>query len=382
MKILFISSWFPSKIEPTNGNFVQRHAEAVSLLHDVEILHAIGDSTQREEFISDDQIINGIRTLIVYYKNSGNPVLNFKRRMQAYKLGFLKLQRPNLVHANILQNTMLFAVYIKKKYKIPFVVSEHWSGFLKVNRQKLSFTKVIVARYIANRASCLLPVSKILMENLKELKIGSQFKVVGNVVDTDIFVPSDASGHQPFTFLHLSNLIPLKNPDMIIEAAVRLRKEFNGFELHIGGDGDVERLNAKIKKSDAQEFIKTFGEISYQHVAEKMKRSNCFVLFSDYESFSCVLLESLSSGVPVIATRVGAIPEMISNNHGIVIDKSEEELYKAMKNMLMGVHRTDTPAELHHYVENGFSKPAIAKEFSTAYQQFVSFTNTCSTTLK
>ena len=54
-KILFISSWFPSKIEPTNGNFVQRHAEAVSRLYDVEILHAIGDPNQEENYFFDEK---------------------------------------------------------------------------------------------------------------------------------------------------------------------------------------------------------------------------------------------------------------------------------------------------------------------------------------
>ncbi|MBC7555687.1 MAG: hypothetical protein H7195_01860, partial [Chryseobacterium sp.] len=42
-KILFISAWFPNKLEPTNGNFVQRHAEASALYNNVEILHAVGD---------------------------------------------------------------------------------------------------------------------------------------------------------------------------------------------------------------------------------------------------------------------------------------------------------------------------------------------------
>lgn len=370
MKILFISSWFPNKLEPTNGNFVQRHAEAVATLHEVEILHAIGDSDLQEEFNFDDQIINGIRTLMVYYKSSKNPVLNFRNRMKAYQKGFLELQRPDLVHANVLHNSMLFAVYIKEKFKIPFVVSEHWSGFLPINRSRLSLVSILTARYIAHRASCLFPVSKILMKSLKDLKIGKNWKVIGNVVNTDLFFPQKFSNTN-FIFLHISNLIPLKNPDVMIEAAVRLRKEFNNFEFHIGGDGDIERLNNIIERNDSQEYIKTFGEIPYSEVAGKMKGSDCFVLFSDYESFSCVLLESLSSGVPVIATRVGAIPEIIKENHGIVIDKSEEELYTAMKKMLMGSYWTDSKEALHQYVVDEFSVPAIAREFNAAYKDII-----------
>ncbi|MBL7878650.1 MAG: hypothetical protein JNN23_02125, partial [Chryseobacterium gambrini] len=63
MQVLFISSWFPNKLEPTNGNFVQRHAEAVSLLHDVEILHTIGDSEQNESYIFEENHINGVKTI-------------------------------------------------------------------------------------------------------------------------------------------------------------------------------------------------------------------------------------------------------------------------------------------------------------------------------
>lgn len=370
MKILFISSWFPSRLEPTNGNFVLRHAEAVASLHEVEILHAIGDSGQEEDFIFDDQIISGIRTLIVYYKSSKNPILNFKNRMKAYQMGFRELEKPDLVHANILHNSMFFAVYLKEKFRIPFVVSEHWSGFLEAKRSSLSTISILTARYIGRRASYLFPVSKVLMNNLKELKIGKNSKVIGNVVNTDLFVPKRPKNTR-FTFLHISNLIPLKNPDSIIEAAIKLRKEYHNFELHIGGDGDVERLNHLIGKYNGEEYIKTFGEISHHEVAEKMRGSNCFVLFSDYESFSCVLLESISSGVPVIATRVGAIPEIIKENHGIIINKSEDELYMAMKSMLCGNHKTGSPDELHQYVVENFSIPAIAKQFSEVYKNIV-----------
>ncbi|MCB4234228.1 glycosyltransferase family 4 protein [Kaistella anthropi] len=68
-----------------------------------------------------------------------------------------------------------------------------------------------------------------------------------------------------------------------------------------------------------------------QEVSEKMRASDCFVLFSDYENFPCVLLESLSTGTPVIATKVGGIPEVVNEKNGILISNSKDELYEAMK---------------------------------------------------
>ncbi len=367
-KILFISSWFPNKTEPTNGNFVQRHAEAVSQLHRVEILHSIGNFNQKEKYLFDEKIINGIKTLIVYYKNTKNPVLNFLRRMKAYKKGFAKMQKPDLVHANILYNTMLFAVYLKMKFKIPFVITEHWSGFLKINRHKLSKLQFFVAKIIAEKAAFILPVSHYLLKDLKEIGFKNKMKVIENVVDTNLFCLKN-NKNSKFIFLHISNLIKLKNPDKIISVANRLAKEFDNFELQIGGDGDVESLNNLIKEYTAKNFIKTFPMLTLAEVSEKMRNSDCFILFSDYENFPCVLLESLSTGTPAIATKVGGIPEIINKKNGILISKSEEELYEAMKKILEQKTNFDEPEKLREYIENRFSMNKIAQKFDEIYRQ-------------
>ena len=369
-KILFISSWFPSKIEATNGNFVQRHAEAVSLLHEVEILHAIGDKAQKQIYFFDDQVINDIRTLIVYYKNTNNPILNFYRRINSYKKGFAKMQKPDLVHANILQKSMLFAVYLKKKFEIPFVITEHWSGFLKINSAQLSKLQVFTAKTIANQASYVLPVSQYLLNDVRGLGWKCNFQVVGNVVDTELFRVKSQT-NRPFTFLHISNLIPLKNPEKIIAAALKLRLDFNHFELHIGGDGDVQKLDKLVQDHKAEGFIKTFSLLPLTEVAEKMKHSDCFILLSDYENFPCVLLESLSTGTPAIATKVGGIPEIINDKNGILISNSADELYSAMKNILEKNVIFDEPEELHDYIQKHFSINIIAQKFDEIYQQIL-----------
>ena len=369
-KILFISSWFPNKLEPTNGNFVQRHAEAVSLKNDVEILHCIGDSVQNEKFIFDDQLINGIRTLVVYYKNTKNPILNFSRRMSAYKKGFEKMQKPDLVHANVMQQSMLFAVYLKKIHNIPFVLTEHWSGFLTINRAKLSKVQFLISKFIAKNSSYILPVSQYLLNDLKDLGFQNKMKVVQNVVDTDLFKVKEETS-ESFTFLHISNLIQLKNPEKILNIALKLREKYKNFTLEIGGDGELKNLNEIVKKNNAQSFVTTFSLLTLKEVSEKMRNSDCFILFSDYENFPCVLLESLSSGTPAIATRVGGIPEIISEKNGILISNSEEELYKAMEKVLLESVSFDSPEDLHQFVEDHFSMDKIGEKFTDIYKEIL-----------
>ncbi len=367
-KILFISSWFPNKLEPTNGNFVQRHAEAVSLLHDVEILHTIGDFNQKEKFVFDDKHINGIRTLIIYYKNSKNPLLNFFHRMKAYKLGFKKMQKPDLVHGNVLHNNMLFAVYLKKKYKIPFVITEHWTA-LQFDNLKTSNRVKRLARFIGNQASYILPVSSNLLQSLNKLSILPPKKIITNVVDTEIFNLSTVENDIP-KFLHISSLIPRKRADRIIVTAVKLYELGYKFTLEIGGDGDYGNLQKLIDELNAQQYISTFGAISYNGVAEKMKTSDCFILFSENETQGCVILESYACGVPVISTAVGGVPEFVKDNFGILIQKNnEEELLYSMEFFLKNKTKFCSKKDLRKYCVDNFSKQKIAEQFSEIYSK-------------
>ncbi|MGC4128188.1 MAG: glycosyltransferase [Bergeyella sp.] len=365
--ILFISSWYPNKLELTNGNFVQRHAEAVSMLHHVEVLHSIGDFNQREKFIFDDKIINGIRTLIVYYKNTKNPVLNFIRRMKAYSLGFKKMNKPDLVHANVHHNSMMFAVYLKKRFKIPFVITEHWTALRKINENKTSKGIKMTARTIGNHASKILPVSKDLASGLRNLGMRTSMKVIPNVVDTSLFSPKKTENKE-FTFIHVSNLIPRKNPEKILNVALKLLEKGYVFRLQIGGDGDISKIKDIAKKSDYQDKIEIFGIQTLPEIADRMRRSDCFILFSDDENQPCVIAEAFASGIKVISTNVGGISEFFPENAGILLDSVDENLLEAA--MIHLLENKDSDSEfLVNYANSVFSEKTIAEEYSKIYSE-------------
>lgn len=366
-KILFISSWFPNKLEPTNGNFVQRHAEAVAKIHDVEIVHAIGDFNQKQKYLEDDQMINGIRTCIIYYKNSRNPVQNFLRRMQAYKKGYDKMQKPDLVHANVMHNSMLFAVYLKKKFKIPFVITEHWTALRKVNHHHTPFITKFIAKIIGNTADKVLPVSSDLEKGLKEIGITTEVKVIPNVVNTSLFKPVRKSDSD-FTFIHISNLIPRKNSDKIVKVALKLLSQGYQFNLQLGGDGNIDQLKKDVRNAQAEDRIEIFGMQTIAQVAERMQKSDCFILFSDDENQPCVIAEAFSCGLKVISTNVGGISEFFPDNAGILLTKvDEEQLFSAMSVILEGA-KNESVSSISQYAKDTFSEEIIAKKFSEVYE--------------
>lgn len=372
MKILFISSWFPNKLEPTNGNFVQRHAEAVALKHDVEILHTIGDFNQKEIFVFDEKIINGLKTLIIYYKNSKNPLRNFIRRMKAYKIGFAKMQKPDLVHANVLHNNMLFAVYLKKKFKIPFVITEHWTAYQENASDAHGALWRFFAKFIANQSSAVLPVSQNLKKGLLALGVKKPINVISNVINTEVFkLNVNEQKNSIFTFLHVSSLVERKNPDKIIRTAKRLHDKGYQFQLSIGGN-DPKNIQTQINELSASSYISTFGLLTLEGVAKKMQESHALVLFSENETQGCVLVEANACGIPVISSNVGGVPEFVNEKSGILVKKDDEEdLYRAMEDVLLQKVKFESAENLHNEIKEKYSPKIIGDIFSKVYQKIL-----------
>lgn len=371
-RILFISSWFPNRLEPTNGNFVQRHAEAVKLYNDVEILHAIGDFDLKKRYEVDVQKVNGIKTVIVYYKNTKNPLLNFYRRMKAYSKGFKEVNFPNLIHANVLHNNLLFAVHLKSKYRIPFVVTEHWTALRSINQDKTPKSVKKTAWWIGSHANKLLPVSADLKKGLEDLNIKTPMQVVPNVVNTELFQPrTEISEALEFTFIHVSNLVPRKNADKILKVAVKLLKKGFNFKLQLGGDGETTELLKTVQESGFAHKIEIFGTQTLEQVAQRMKASDAFILFSDDENQPCVIAEAFASGLKVISTQVGGIAEFFPENAGILLhSRSEDELESAMIQLLKEGGKHDRQA-LAEYAQNTFSKEVIGKQYTDIYTEIL-----------
>ena len=81
------------------------------------------------------------------------------------------------------------------------------------------------------------------------------------------------------------------------------------------------------------------GEIPYSHVAKEMQGSHVFILNSNIENSPCVIGEALSCGLPVIATRVGGISELVNEQNGILIEpQNTKQLTEAMIDMYYSYH--------------------------------------------
>jgi len=345
LNVLFISGWYPCPSNPHNGNFVVRHAAAVSSYANVFVIHVCPDDNLKTptKVVTEKGGFKEIR--IVYPRmKSRLPMLGeyfkFLKIRRLYVKAFLELEKElgkiDLIHANVIFPIGMIATYLNRRYHVPYVVTEHWTGFMPNNRDNLSGLILRQSKRIAKKAARIMPVSRDLKNSMQSLGIQAKYEVVYNVVDTDLFTLKELV-HKPFRFIHVSSLDDRqKNISGILRVIKTLANMHLDFTMHLVGDGDT-RPHKKYAKElgipDDKLLIEGIKPID--EIAGLMRQSDVFVLFSNYESFSCVISEALCTGMPVISSDAGAIRERLDKSNGIIINPGDEEaLRDSMKYMI------------------------------------------------
>lgn len=142
-------------------------------------------------------------------------------------------------------------------------------------------------------------------------------EVLPNFVDTERFRPLPQRARsperlridRPFILCHSSNFRPLKRLDHVIEILARVSPHV-GAQLYLLGDGpERRRIEALIEERGLRHLVRFCGLV--RDVAAVLRRSDVFLLPSETEGFGLAALEAQSCGVPVVASRVGGLPEVV-----------------------------------------------------------------------
>ncbi len=390
MKVLYFSAWYPHRYDAMAGLFVRKHAEAVAAqgadvavfyLHQAPLLSLPQGGRTAAEPLSSwvEQETNGVREFYYYYyysaKNKIETYTNFwKGFLEGYKRIFATWGKPDVVQVNVLAKNAWCAYYLWKRFAIPYVVIEHWSGYLPANGGYKGFFHKRITERIAKEAKCLMPVSPILMEAMKTHGIvNKHWELVNNVVDDFFFRESGVRSQDSglFTFLHVSCFDEAaKNTCGILRATAELYKERQDFRLLMVGTGqDVESAKEIGKKLELDDIIEWTGEVTPLQVADYMRLSDCFVLFSNYENAPVVLSECLAVGLPILTSRVGFVPQVITEDVGRVVEPRDEKALQTQMSWMID-HAKDFNKEQIRQHGHAYSYEAVGKKLIEIYKQY------------
>lgn len=348
LKVLFLSAWYPNREDQMFGLFVRKHAEAVARKANVFTLYLCADGAINKTEIVEQET-NGVKEIYVYYPFIDIPLIRPLTKTlyyiysysKGYKYFSEKYGRQDVTQANILTRSGVLAYWMKLRHGIPYVIVEHWSRYLPQNNSYKGTFRKIMTRLSVRKANYVLAVTENLREAMQSHGLRNKnFGLINNVVD-DFFYDNEPKANlcaMKFQFIYISCFDERpKNVLGLLNGIKALSQKRDDFELTLVGTGkdwkQATDYASKIGLSD--EIVHFVGEKSPQEVKEYLTLSDAMLLFSNYENAPVVISEALAIGIPVIATNVGGIPEMINEECGILIQpKDEVALINAMDSMI------------------------------------------------
>lgn len=353
MKILIVTHYFHPHIGGIEIVAYNQAKELVKKGHKVTII------TSKLQDENNTGYKDGIKIIRVSASNFLEkkmgipyPIFGLNLIRQTYN----EIKKADIVHIHgHVYLTSLTATIIAKKLNKRIILTQH-NTFISYNNILLNFTQKyadkLIGRYVIKSSDNIISVSKKTSEYINSIvNIKDKIRLSYNGVDINVFKPSKnklidkqmMKYKNQFICFTVRRLTFKNGIDTILKTAERLINEKNLMFL-IGGTGpDFNKISEYINAKKLSN-VKLLGRVPDEILPQYYRISDVFILPSKQgEGFPLVILEALSSGIPVIATRSGGHVELIKNNYNgylVSVDNSRQiaklikQLFKNRKLLL------------------------------------------------
>ncbi len=235
-----------------------------------------------------------------------------------------------------------------------------------VTRRLLAIQAACERRHV-RRADLVVTTSRYAAARLRELYgIAGDIRVVPELIDLDGWhdllrrhaVPSDPAR---FTVLCVCRFYPRKRVDLLLRAAARLSGEIPNLDLRIVGRGPREPQLHRLAE-DLRVNVAWLGHVTQAELAAEYSRAHLFCLPSVQEGFGIVFLEAMAAGLPIVAARAAAVPEVIPQAL-LVRPGDEEDLAAGIERLWRDEPMRRQLAETGRQRVAGFAAPRVAGQF-------------------
>jgi glycosyltransferase involved in cell wall biosynthesis len=360
-KVLHLAKWYPNKEEPLLGIFIQKHIQSVQQYYDNKVISVYQTDTIKSNIHRIVNHYNNTEEVIFYHKKG---LLNKIRVLYRVWEETNRFQ-PHLIHAHVMGWTCSLAFFFSRTNQVPFLISEHWSGYRKKGYAQLNFASKILRKISARKAEQICVVSNFLKEDMLKCCVKGNYTTLGNVVDGKAL---NIEKNKTFSFVFAGDLVQeTKNVKGILEAFYEVIKHHKNIKLEIIGDGkDLKNYKALSNKLKLNNHISFHGNRNNDYVFKTLSQSHVLILNSYFETFSIICAEALLCGIPVISTKCGGPESFLNDETGILIDcDSNNQLIKAMKDMINNYDQYET--EKLKSMAHQFSMDSIGEKINQQY---------------
>ena len=349
MRILTFTSLFPNAVDPNFGIFIFQRTSHLAQREDmsVEVVAPVpyapkflkGTARGSAAAIPSTEVIGGLRIhhprypLLPKVSMPLHALLMYAGCMHCVK-SLHQQYCFDCMDAHYVYPDGLAAVLMGGSLGIPVVVTARGSdihtfrGFATVRPQ---------IRWTLRHAASVVAVSDSLATIMRDLEPALQdVQVIGNGVDSRRFYREDrlparaklGLNPQDRIVVSVAALKPVKGPDLLVRAVALLKKRVADCRVLLVGAGpELEALQQLAKQLDCADICQFVGPVPNEQLKTYFNAADAICLASREEGWPNVILESLACGTPVVATGVGATPQLLANPElGIIVDPSPEAI--------------------------------------------------------
>ncbi len=243
--------------------------------------------------------------------------------------------RPDMIHAHFARSATAAAWDLSRAHGVPFGFTVHSYDLWRkpppdlADRARAAATVVTVSELNADELAGRHGVDR------------AKLHVIPCGVDVQAFRPGDEPTGTP-RILAVARLHPVKNLGVLLRALAILRDGGVAFTCRVVGEGDErEALESLRRELDLGDRVAFVGELTQSAVRDEWRQASVGVLSSDTEGMPVALMEAAACGVPVAATTVGGIPELVVDGETgwLVPPRDPQALAGALRRLL-----ADAPA--------------------------------------
>ncbi|MEH6625333.1 MAG: glycosyltransferase family 4 protein [Motiliproteus sp.] len=335
--LVILTNLYPLPWEPNRAVFNHQQFQLLQDEYDLSILIPVAFG---EWFKNRNQIKQTAHTRYVPYFY----LPKFGRRFYSWFMLFsillhsgfwLKRRQPELILASWAYPEGVAGAWLSRLLRVRFFFKVHGSD-VNIHGRVPARAKQI--RWASEQATGILSVSKALAAELKKIGVnGHKIHTIYNGVDHNKFGSGSGSEELPSYVLFVGNLKREKGVLELLEGFAAITSSYPDLHLVYAGGG----VMAEQLKNQAQEFgiadrVKLLGNVDHDCLPPLMRSARALVLPSYNEGVPNVVLEAMACGTPVLATRVGGIPEVMEEGvSGLLIkEKDSAEVARGLGELL------------------------------------------------
>lgn len=226
--------------------------------------------------------------------------------------------RPDIIHLNTSGQLAFVRDAVMSVlmgiFRVPFVYHLRFGRMPEIIAAETLEWRI--ARFTVRRAACIIALDPATEQALRDVGVARSVVRIPNPIPDDRILSAHDQRERRNVVLFVGWVIPAKGIGELLTAWESI--DHRNWRLEIAGPADSDYLEL-LEKSGIPEGVDLLGGLDNNEIMERLRRSKVFALPSYTEGFPNAVLEAMASGVAVVSTSVGAIPDMLSGGSGIVV---------------------------------------------------------------